>query len=201
MTAPLLTPLEALRRLIAEVKQLDAAEVGERWNQLQGELGVAEGVVLNQVTMYGADEVVKAMADAMAHGTGIVRISHVPYDELASPAAAQPSEAAQQLKTFTPQRGDPTLDLSTCTHVMTMGNDIYVRLDEAEQVVANALSVATPPSAGSAAPAGEVDLSKLTRFGWTEAYIGDSSDLVEDPQGQYVKFADVAAITATKEPK
>lgn len=37
MTASL-TPMEALRRLIAEVKQLDAAEVGERWNQLQGEL-------------------------------------------------------------------------------------------------------------------------------------------------------------------
>lgn len=54
-------------------------------------------------------------------------------------------------------------------------------------------------AAVSAAPSGEVDLSKLTRFGWTEAYIGESSELVEDPQGQYVKFANVAAITAAKE--
>lgn len=48
MTATI-TPLEALLRLIAEVKQLDAVDVGARWNQLQGELGVAEGVARDYV--------------------------------------------------------------------------------------------------------------------------------------------------------
>jgi len=62
------------------------------------------------------------------------------------------------------------------------------------------MSLDAAPVAGSAAPSGgALDLSNLTRFGWTEAYIGDSSELVEDPQGQYVKFADVTAITAVKE--
>ena len=50
------------------------------------------------------------------------------------------------------------------------------------------------------APVGEVvtatDLAKLTRLGWSEAYIGDSSELVEDTHGTYVRFADVEALLA-----
>jgi len=50
------------------------------------------------------------------------------------------------------------------------------------------------------APVGEVvawpDLTKLTRLGWSEAYIGDSSELVEDSSGTYVRFADVEALFA-----
>lgn len=45
MSATTVTAIEALRRLVAEVKLLDASEVGERWNQLGGVLGVAEGVL------------------------------------------------------------------------------------------------------------------------------------------------------------
>lgn len=45
MTRSNVTHAEALRRLVAEVKLLDAVEVGERWNQLGGVLAVAEGVL------------------------------------------------------------------------------------------------------------------------------------------------------------
>ena len=43
---------------------------------------------------------------------------------------------------------------------------------------------------------GGVDVSGLTRYGWTEAYIGDTSELVEAPNGTYVKFDDVRALLA-----
>ncbi len=43
---------------------------------------------------------------------------------------------------------------------------------------------------------GGVDVSGLTRYVWTEAYIGDTSELVEAPNGTYVKFDDVRALLA-----
>lgn len=42
-----------------------------------------------------------------------------------------------------PVRGKPLIDMSHCTHVMHVGNDIYVRLDEAEKHV-SALLAAQP---------------------------------------------------------
>ena len=34
----------------------------------------------------------------------------------------------------------------------------------------------------------------LVRYGWSEAYIGDSSELVEDSEGTYVKYNDVVNV-------
>jgi len=52
-----------------------------------------------------------------------------------------------------------------------------------------AVSAATKPTA---------ELSKLTRYGWKESYIGDDSELIEDAEGTYVRFADVQSLLATK---
>lgn len=38
------------------------------------------------------------------------------------------------------------------------------------------------------------DLDTLTRYGWSEAYIGEESQLIEDPSGTYVRFEDVQAL-------
>lgn len=43
------SPYEALAQLIAECKQLDASEVGERWNQFNGAIAVAEMVLRDYV--------------------------------------------------------------------------------------------------------------------------------------------------------
>lgn len=61
-------------------------------------------------------------------------------DMLAAAPLPEAGSVAPVLKPFTPLRGNPTLVISNCTHVMHMGNDIYIRLDEAEQVVADALA-------------------------------------------------------------
>lgn len=45
MTRATTTPSEALAQLIAECKLLDASEVGERWNQFNGAIAVAEMVL------------------------------------------------------------------------------------------------------------------------------------------------------------
>lgn len=42
------------------------------------------------------------------------------------------------------------------------------------------------------------DLSKLVRFGWGESYIGDSSELIEDPNGTFVRYEDVVFLLQSK---
>lgn len=77
---------------------------------------------------------------------------------------------------------------SACGGNGTHPTDAYT----AEQMRAYAraaVSAATKPAA---------DLSKLTRYGWKEAYIGDDSELIEDAEGTYVRFADVQSLLATK---
>lgn len=54
-----------------------------------------------------------------------------------------------------------------------------------------------PPAPVVARP----DLSKLTRLGWSEAYAGDTSELVEDAKGTYFRVADVEALLAALPPQ
>jgi hypothetical protein len=52
---------------------------------------------------------------------------------------------------------------------------------------------------GAPAQQSQPDLAKLERFGWTEAYIGDTSELVADAKGTYVRFADIEALFAPQQ--
>lgn len=60
---------------------------------------------------------------------------------------------------------------------------------EALSLAGKAVAAEAPAAAG---------LEGLTRYGWTEAYIGDTSELVEQADGTYVKFADVERLLATQ---
>jgi len=112
MTASL-TPMEALRRLIEACKMINSTECEDIgvWNQLQGELGVAEGVVRDfpqsdiiiaqrlrdaaEDPMWdGHAEVSKRLLILAAENMEVARARIVELEVAA--VAAQPSEAAQE---------------------------------------------------------------------------------------------------------
>jgi hypothetical protein len=163
--------MEALRRLIAEVKQLDAVEVGARWNQLQGELGVAEGVVRDYVEPFPyayAYECCQPGTDGKGWTQFINRDPVITCDGVrnviplyAAPVAAQPSEAQPDWKARLYAAMDAEFALHGSTARDADGQRFGMRLDDTQIGVEfamgwlenNRLIAAPQPSAGSAAPA------------------------------------------------
>lgn len=83
------------------------------------------------------------------------------------------------------------------TERLTDGQHNFASTNEARDAEIADLRAALQAQQGEAkAPAP----AALTRYGWTEAYIGETSELVEDAKGTYVKFADVSALIAAPAP-
>lgn len=160
MSAATITPLEALRRLIAEVKQLDAVEVGARWNQLQGELGVAEGVVRDwkepvKVAAVRTSDMIYG-ANHPEYGFGWFCTEDCVREFYDTPVAVQPAEppiaylrfrAAQQWSGNGNHDVEHNEWLETC-HAHEVGDD---------KLPAFPVYAARQIAAVSAAPSGEVE--------------------------------------------
>jgi hypothetical protein len=177
-----ITPLEALRRLISAVKLIDAADCKDErvWNQLGGELGVAEGVVRDYVES-------KPVGHINHYSSGSVGVSgqsmlSLPHGAplYAGPVAAQPSEVAQP----SPELREVLRDsLASGLTGYMRECDLYPAADcndLLDELCDLAIAVighrASPlPEAGSAAPAGEVERDAALNEAVAALYFNDNS--------------------------
>ncbi len=219
MTAPRcnVTPLEALRRLIAEVKQLDAVEVGARWNQLQGELGVAEGVVRDaQPVIWVSPDEVPHEDNGVLYETNrqILLIGStegpfggytVPLYGDCAPVAAQPSEVTQDGLPWAIAEFWSSANPGRKVRMLAEGDAEIKAWGKRGDFIRWAYPAA-PAAAGSAAPSGEVQMPepKEGEKGWRPACCDggeEGSSCCDGGCAANQELAELrrAAITATKE--
>lgn len=217
MTATI-TPLEALRRLIAEVKQLDAVEVGARWNQLQGELGVAEGVVRDWNPAIHCEEFHTLAMDyrgasllsGLGHAQEAYEAMCAYINKRIAPASTQPvpegwRERLLQEKSVQEKHYSEVAAAASAGSRMHMGErDCTEGVILGVQYCINALDElpAAPTAAVSAAPSGELlTAAERMRKAHVAAKIPAKLPAYAEAHEYQAAVQDLiaAAITATKE--
>lgn len=173
MSRSTVTPLEALRRLIAACKLIDFADCKDEtvWQALADAQGVAEGVVRDHVKQPTAYIRPAGLDNLKAGRTAVVYPCYTDSERsfclYAIPVAAQPSEASPDWKDRLYAAMDAEFKLRSSAARDEDGQRIGMRRDDTQIGVEFAMRwveknmLAAPTAAVSAAPSGEVERKQV----------------------------------------